>query len=537
MPLNYVIVAGFVFASQLVFALHTVQLYQMSKPSITRARCRLHRDRSFMHLRGVFLFPLALVLYICFLLRRYTGHSSNPFSAKVYLPGWKGHPAVFNSSDDVLENLQADVFGPLYELELGSVKTISNPSITVALPLTEKSAQILEATIAGLLEHPFAIKEIVILCPETLLSIARSLLRHFLASYGPVLFTPMTLLRCHHPTCSAEALIGTAFHASTDWILFLEETGLQEVNKAARSLLLNPPAVTFPLGLKGFALPTPEAPEGICLTPLAFHRPADFLVPPFVLPSFILSDENACKECSPDSWSALGRFISVRRPDTIGGIIASRDLAGDSCFESQSELQDTTNKQRIPTLPTDDYRSRIFDPELLFSNNSTRKPYGYFGLFLPTLGDLVAFSRAACGLATNGHRLDIFLYAEADSNHSFISTDICALHYHTSSSATATADSIVSSWLSHLSGPPDVFIALAAEDAFTASLLRVVRGSEYTASTLVRLAHSDLIYSDWMGTLSLTEWQSMSYKSRYLYCSDFNRLVCTPRGYQHHYEQ
>ena len=465
-----------------------------------------------MRPRSFFLFPLALVLCVCLLLRRYFSHSPNRFSVEVYLPGWKVHPAVINSSN-TLGRLQTDAFGPLYELELGSAKKISNSSITVALPLTEKSVQLLEVTIADLLEYPSIIKEIVILSPETLLSTARPILRRLIASYGPVLSTPMTLLPCAHPSCSAEALIGTAFHAFTDWILFLEGSGLQGVNKAARSMLLNPPAVTFPLGMKGFTLPTPEAQEGTCLTPLAFHRPADFLVPPFVLPSFIFSDGNAFTEYSPSSWSALGRFISDRRPDTIGGIVVSRDLAVDGCLESLLEVQDAIHSQRMITLPNDDYRSHIFDPELLFSNVSTHRSLGHFGLFFPTLDDLVAFSLAACGLIINGHRLDVFLYAEVDSNQTFISTDTCDLHYRTGSSTIATADLVVSSWLSHLSGPPDVFIALASEDVFTASLFRMVRSSEHAASVLVRLARSDLIYSDWMGTLSLTEWQSASYQS------------------------
>jgi hypothetical protein len=483
----------------------------MSKPSFTRDKHRLKGDRRFMRLQGLFLFSLALVLCICILLRRYVSDASNPFPVEVYLPGWKAHPAIFNSSN-ALDKLQVNDFGPLYELELESAKSISNSSITIAFPLTEKSAQILEATIAGLSDYPSAIKEIVILCPETLLSIVRPLLRHLLHSYGAVLPTPMTLLPCPHSTCSTDALIGTALHASTDWILFLEESGLQGVNNVARSLLLNPPTVTFPLGLKGFAFPTSEAQEGGCLVPLAFHRPADFLVPPFVLPSLIFSDDNSLMEHSPDSWAALGRFISDRRPDTIGGVIASRDLAGKSCLESQSEVQDTINRQRVLALPVDDYRAHIFDPELLFFNASTHQSRGHFGLFFATVGDLVAFSRAACGLAINGHRLDIFLYSEADSDHALIYTDTCALHYQTGSSAMDTADSIVSSWLSHLYGPPDVFIILRPEDVFTASLFRMVRGSaKYAESVLVRLAHADLIYTDWMGTLTLAEWRSMSY--------------------------
>jgi hypothetical protein len=106
-------------------------------------------------------------------------------------------------------------------------------------------------------------------------------------------------------------------------------------------------------------------------------------------------------------------------------------------------------------------------------------PYGHFhfGLFFPTLSDLAAFSRAVCGLAINGHHPDIFIYAEADSSGAFISTNICVLHYQTGSSAIAIVDLMASPWLSHLPGPPDVFISLTAEGVFTACLLRVIRGS------------------------------------------------------------
>jgi hypothetical protein len=54
-----------------------------------------------------------------------------------------------------------------------------------------------------------------------------------------------------------------------------------------------------------------------------------------------------------------------------------------------------------------------------------------------------------------------------------------------------------------------VIISLTAEDKFTASLLLPVRDSGYGACTVVQLPREDLIYSDWMGALSLTEWKSM----------------------------
>jgi hypothetical protein len=443
------------------------------------------------------------ILFILFMQKRNATHSPDPFSAARYFPGWKIHPAVFVSVD----NPQMDNSGPLYMLELGFAKTSPNSSITVVLPVTEKSAQTLELTIIDLLEYQSNIQEVVLFCPKLLLSAARSSIRNTIASYGEFLRTLLTLLPCPHTTCSADSLIGTAFHVSTDWTLFLEDSGLRQVNKAALSLLLNPPAVTFPLGVKGFALPTSEAQNQTCLTPLASYRPADFLVPPLVLPGFTLSDVYALPDLTIDSWSALGRWVSEERPDMIGGVIISRNLAAVDCSESNLETQDTGNRQRLSTPPIDGYHPRIFGPDPPSSVASNQKSHGHFGVFFPSRDDLVAFSQSACGLIAGGHHLDILLYSEADHDQASISTDTCTLYFHSTSSAT-TAALIVSSWLSQSSGPFDVIISLTAEDKFTASLLLSVRDSEHGAYTVVQLPREDLIYSDWMGALSLTEWKS-----------------------------
>jgi hypothetical protein len=476
----------------------------MFKSSFIKARRRFRRKRFLMHPQRFLILPLVMIFYILFVQKRNAAHSPDPFSAKRFFPGWNIHPAVFVSVD----NPQVDNSGPLYMLELGSAKTISNSSFTVALPVTEKSAHTLELTIIGLLEYQSTIQEVVILCPELLLSIARSSIRNTISSYGESLPTLLTLLPCPRAACSADALIGTAFHVSTDWTLFLEDSGLRQVNRATLSLLLNPPAVTFPLGVEGFAFPMSEAHNRTCLTPLASHRPADFLVPPLVLPGFILSDVYALPDhLTIDSWSALGRWVSEERPDMIGGVIINRDLAAVDCSESNSETQDTGNRQRLST-PIDDYHPRIFGPEAPPSIASNQKSHGHFGLFFPSRDDLVAFSQSACGLVAGGHHLDILLYSEADHDQASISTDTCTLHFHSTSSAT-TAVLIVSSWLSQSSGPFDVIIFLTAEDKFTASLLLSVRDSAHGACTVVQLPREDLIYSDWMGALSLTEWKSI----------------------------
>jgi len=471
----------------------------MSKSSITKARRRLRRNRSLVYPGRVLLLPLVLTFYIYFMLRRHAGS----FSVKSYFPGRKIHPAIFNPKSTP-EKVQVERFGPLYMLELGSAKTTSNSSITAVLALTEETAETLELTITELLERQSAIQEVVVLCPELLLSTARSTIRHVDTSYGSPLSALLTLLPCAHATCSAYDLIEIASYVSTDWVLFLEDSGLRRVNKAARSLLLNPPAVTFPLGPKGFTLPKSEAHKEVCTT----HRPADFLVPPFVLPSYTFSDVHAFPDLTLDSWSALGRWVSDKRPDTIGGVIISGDLAADGCFESHPEAQDASNGQRLSTLPIDNYHSRIFGSEPPFSNAGTRSTQGRFGICFPGLDDLAAFSHVACGLVRGGHRLDIYLYRETDSDQTFISTDTCALHYTSSSSATP-AIFPVPSWLSRLSGPLDVLITLTADDVFTASLFPAIRNSEHATSTIIRLPREDLLYSDWMGALSLQEWQSI----------------------------
>lgn len=480
----------------------------MSNSTITKARRRVRRKCAFMPSRRLLLLPLALVFSVFFIFRRYASHSPDPFSVKNYFPGWKTHPVVLDPHS-TLDNQQVYPFGPLYLLELGSAKMVSNSSITAVLPVTVTSARSLHLTITGLLGFQSVIQEVVILCPESLLSIARSSIRHTISSYGQALSTLLTLMPCAHATCAVNALIEIAFYVSTDWTLFLEDSGLRKVDKAARSLLLDPPDVTFPLGFWGFSHPKSDAPKEMCIASLASHRPADFLVPPFVLPSVTFSDVNALPDLTLDSWPTLGRWVSKKRSDAIGGVIVSLDSVADICFEVYSDAQNTGNGQRLSTLPIDAYHSRIFSPEPSFSNSGNQRSQGHFGIFFPALDDLDAFSQVACALVFRGHRLDIFLNTEIDLGQAFVSTSPCALHYHSRSSATtAGLGQGVSSWISHLSDPLDVVIALTAEDEFTSSLLLAVKTSKHAAAIVVRLPREDLIYSDWMGALSLVEWQS-----------------------------
>jgi hypothetical protein len=463
-----------------------------------------------------------------FVLKRYaTSHPQDPFSVKNYFSGWKMHPVVFDFASQ-LDNQQVNTFGPLYMLELRSAKTISNSSTTVILPVTEKSSRTLELTITGLLEHQSSVQEVVILCPDSFLSTARSSIRHVVASYGQALSTLLTLMPCFHTACGPGALIETTFHVSTDWVLLLEDSGLRKMNEAAYALLLNPPAVTFPLGLKGFALSKSEAQKETCIIPSdsASHHPADFLVPPFVLPSVTFSDVNSVPDLRLDSWSAFGRWVSEKRPDAIGGVVVSSDFAADSCLEPYSEAQDTDNRERLSTFTIDDYHSRIFDSGSSFSYDGDHKFQGQFGIFFPSLDDLSAFSQVACALVLGGHRLDIFLYAETAFGQAFILTESCALHYHSSSSVSIAGLGLdVSSRLSCLSGPFDVVITLTVEDDLTASLPSV-QEPEHVACTVIRLPREDLSYSDWMGALSLVEWQSTPCQSQSWCCSDSNRLEC-----------
>lgn len=509
----------------------------MSQSSIIKAR-RLRRDSFSRRYWGFHLFLFALVSSVLVLLRRHVSHSADPFSSNSYFPGWEVHPTVSDLPGlRTLDQSWAGVLGPLYRLELGSAKTISNSSITVVLPLTENSTPTLARTLAGILEYPTRIEEVVILCPETLLSTARLSLRQILSSYRYTLPTQLTLLPCLQATCSIKALIDAAFHASTGWTLFLGESGLREVNDAIASLLLDPPDVTFPLGPNGFS-PVKYTCKEPCLTPLASHRPANFLVPPFVLPSLTFSDEFAFTNETLDSWLALGSWISNTRPDMIGGVIIGRESDDHSCFASHLDVLDSIDGRCISAQSGDDDLLGIFGQDPQFSNVGSYTPHGHFGIVFPTLDDLNAFAQAACGLLINGYHLDILLYAQADTDQNFISTDTCALYFETSTSRSTPADSVISSWLSHLSGTPDVFVALTITDVHTNSLLRAIQSPALVASVVVRLARSDLLYSDWMGTLSLVEWRRMFPQYRYFrWALTIDRLELASRRCQYYHEQ
>ena len=110
----------------------------MSQSSMTKATHRLRRERSLSNISQWFLLLFfALVSSALDLLRGYVSRSADPFSVNSYFPGWGVHPAVF-SPRSALGQAWAGALGPLYRLELGSAKTISNSSITVVLPLTER---------------------------------------------------------------------------------------------------------------------------------------------------------------------------------------------------------------------------------------------------------------------------------------------------------------------------------------------------------------------------------------------------------------
>jgi hypothetical protein len=481
--------------------------------------------------RTCLLLPLALVFSVLFVLRRSaTGsHPPDPFVVKKYFPGWRIHPVpVVSDSHGALDKQKADPFGPLFMLELGSVKTVSNSSITAVLPVTATSVRTLQLTITGLLEFASAIQEVIILCPESLLSVVRSSIRHVIASYGQAQSTLLTVIPCSHATCAATALIEIGFYASTNWTLFLEDCGPREINRAPLSLLLDQPDVTFPIGLQGFSHSKSGIQNAMPLTSSASHRPADFLVPPFVVPSVIFSDLNALPDLALESWPALGRWVAERRPDAIGGVIVNLDMAANNCFEVCLEAQDTANRLRLSMLLIDAYHSRFFSSDRSLSNIGDKSSQGHFGIFFPGLDHLTAFSQAACALVLRGHRLYIFLYTEVDLDQTFISANACALHYYSRSSVTSAGlGPSISSWISRLSDPLDVVIALTAEDEFVTSLLLSVKNFEHATPTVIRLPSEDLIYSDWMGALSLMEWRSTFHQFRLWRCSDSSRLECT----------
>ncbi|KAH7885858.1 hypothetical protein F5I97DRAFT_1876012 [Phlebopus sp. FC_14] len=365
---------------------------------------------------------------------------------------------------------------------------IEKYSLTVVLPVIASTLPNLGETLAPFIYAPDALREVVVICPRSLLSDTHRQLRYTLSFalrvHPDISVHPLPDLVDHH-----RAALAAISLVKSEWILLLDEFGLKDISECARDYLLNPRVFPLPVGPRGTNLLCNSS----TLSPGHPFQPAAHLVPPFVVRSNLMSGWLPPLQVS-DLWSAFGEFVSQSSLDMVGGVIiahrdkglyTSTDRTNANPLESQGSGADHDHEKQDnlgDTLP---------------------RSTGFVGFVFPLEEDLRKFLPTACKILLQGYTLLAFLYntTGVDAITHKLTGDGCTVQYHPRSDVTFT----FSHWLNSLSEVPDVVIGLDEQDSVSATFSLTLERHPYLNTTLIRLPRSSLPHTEWMGSLTLQE--------------------------------
>lgn len=459
---------------------------------------RLRRSRTFSDSRRVFWYlfwpcSFFIIAYI-FVFRQIRARATS------------GRSALIDSFPSQLP--EYTITSAAYELQHSRI--IHPRSLTVVLPVTCDSLTALQNILLPFLGFSSQIHQVLVVCPESLFSQTRRAI-HRIVSEADEMNVPEFSIRPWF--VEATNLVTVAPQVSTEWVLFLDEMGLQQLSDGTREMLLRPPAVSLPVGPRGFS----GSPQNVyCIFPSQTPQPASYLVPPFVMSTSLAIEFAEISDFS--DWASLGEHVSRSRSDDLGGIVLGFQQ---SSREWCKEFRPLDNGNILEDINSFDFAS----DSLLLNDSAehvtwrfpeTSGTSGVFAILLPTLQDLRLFASVACRLQDSGYVIQALLYYElAAGSNGFDDQTVkpfrCRLTYDVLSEDAMLpvrqhGYPFLSEWLDTFDIQPDVVLALLEDGAFPAV------GS---TSTLVRIPREDLPYSSWMGSLSLAEWQSMATSDSY----------------------
>ncbi|KAI0352378.1 hypothetical protein OH77DRAFT_1498049 [Trametes cingulata] len=354
--------------------------------------------------------------------------------------------------------------------------------LAAVLLVTSKTIPTLDAHLRTLLANPATLTELVILTPQQQQAHVRRAVQASLS--GDDDFDIEISIELWLETIDPGAAILQAARklSDADWVLLLDEDGLQNIDHTIRNWLLlrSAPTEALPLGLRGIDYYL----DGItCLTPSATPRGAAYLVPPLVMPTSLLPPVT---DMSPgiDAWAFLGDYVSRSELRLSGGLVLSSPHSSSDADWCSRYAPMGLDGHRLPihVVPT------VMDPHaevIAAADNHRDTPHGTF-LFHASARDMMHLSQVACGLLGQGYQAVVVVHNETGT--AVDTTCDIPILYATCGPA------LNESWRNTIPQDVDVVISLLAPS--------------YPSAVHVRIPHDDLPYTDWMGTLNLEEWKN-----------------------------
>ncbi|KAG2150308.1 uncharacterized protein EDB93DRAFT_1084429 [Suillus bovinus] len=371
-----------------------------------------------------------------------------------------------------------------------STSPIENHSLTAIMPILSHSFEDLKFLLSPLLVPSDTIREVILICPQAILSDARRVLEKILSNSDTVDHPNISLLPYTSSSFYTSTLTNAVFRIRTEWVLVLDNHGLQGLNSEQQAYLLCPLSISLPVGPNGF-LRFPANSSRI----LATNRlePAEYLIPPFVAPTHLFT-RTFLHLADSDPWLAFGMHVAKTHIEMIGGLVLPSDIS--NCCEQNFHLP-CLEKIQIEHNQTG----------ILSADNGSRtqkrpaSASGHFVLVVPHLEDLHAFVPVLCRLQSVGHTISVLLYLASSSDAMYCSSENCTLQYSTLSHTAPT----LHKWLDSLGALPDVIFTLDVQDFVSVTFTMVLLHEPYRKTTLIRLPRTDISHSDWIGSLTLRE--------------------------------
>ncbi|KAG1850651.1 hypothetical protein F4604DRAFT_1592745 [Suillus subluteus] len=370
-----------------------------------------------------------------------------------------------------------------------STPPIENHSLTAILPILSHSFEGLEVLLSPFLVPSDTIREVILICPQIILSDARRVLKKILSYSDTVDHPNLSLLPYTSSSIYNTTLTSAVFRVRTEWVLVLDNHGLQGLSSGQQAYLLSPLSISLPVGPNGFLRFFANSTRILATSDL---EPAEYLIPPFVAPTHLFP-RTFSHLADSDPWLAFGVHVAKTHLEMIGGLVLPSDISNLNCCEQNSRLPSLEMTQ-IEHNPTG-----IISAD---NDDRTRKSTsGHFVLVVPQLEDLYAFMPVICRLQSIGHIVSALLYQVSSSDTMHCSSEDCTLQCSTLSHTAPTFHG----WLDSLDALPDVVLALDVQDFLSVTFTMVLSHEPYSKTTLIRLPRADIPHSDWIGSLTLLE--------------------------------
>ncbi|PCH44188.1 hypothetical protein WOLCODRAFT_164969 [Wolfiporia cocos MD-104 SS10] len=308
------------------------------------------------------------------------------------------------------------------------------------------------------------------------------------------------------------ATLTAAREANTDFVLILGDDGLNSIGARDRELLtlLEPFSTTIPIGSRGIVENDSDL---SCVAASGVPRPVSFLLPPFIMPVDIIPPTALKEDEMYGVWRTLGKEISLRRSDGVGGYsVGSGDTSRSPWCKSHQDSH-AGDTQTPPSLVGSSEMALINPVSAAPTNATCGVHLSALGTFLLVFGsftELSNFSPAACRIRDEGHTVYALIISSAnEQDHSGMQIESCGLGYDIFRQTNSTLQNLrhIVSWIDKQPSLPDVFITSFPSSVLPDDTLSISPLLDATP-TVIRIPAADLPYCDWMSSLTVQELRS-----------------------------